>query len=102
VPVEWVSPGGLTQRWWALSWSLLGAHERARRDLSRFQAFWAAASRSPRVREASVGATEVRFYRDVVSTIPEERDAPPLEHRLVCRLRMRPPEAQAVDGRAAP
>ncbi len=87
VPIAWMSPDGRSQRWWALSWSLLGAHERARASPERFRAFWeSVTAASPRARAATRASTQVRFYRAYVSTIPEARDDPPLSRRLVYAL----------------
>ncbi len=86
VPIEWMSPGGLSQRWWALSWSLLGAHERARADASRFEAFFRRVSRAGPLAEASADARAVRFYELHLSTVPEEADDPPLSRELLAEL----------------
>lgn len=85
VPVRAMSAGGATQRWWALTWSLLGAHERARADPRRFRAFWNEMARRPEVARRAQGATAVRFYRATVSTVPEERGET-LARTLVCEL----------------
>ena len=78
VPVEQMSPEGRSQRWWALSWSLMGSHESARASSARFRSFFdRVASRGP-LRERARGAAEVRFHRVYVSTDPDARDAPPL------------------------
>jgi hypothetical protein len=92
VPVEWMSPGGLSQRWWALSWSLLGSHERERADASRFDAFFRQVCVRGPLAEASRAARAVRFYKLYVSTIPEEADDPPLSRELLAELPLpRPP-----------
>jgi hypothetical protein len=86
VPVEWMSSDGLSQRWWALSWSLLGSHERARADTERFEAFFRRVSASGPLAEASADARAVRFYKLYVSTVPEEADDPPLSRELLAEL----------------
>ena len=86
VPVEWMSPGGLSQRWWSLSWSLLGSHERARAQEARFEAFYRRVSAHGPLAEAAQGARAVRFYKLYVSTVPEDRDAPPLSRELLAEL----------------
>jgi len=92
VPVEWMSPGGLSQRWWSLSWSLLGSHERARAQEARFDAFYRRVSAHGPLAEASQGARAVRFYKLYVSTVPEARDDPPLSRELLAELPLpRPP-----------
>jgi len=92
VPVEWMSPGGLSQRWWSLSWSLMGSHERARADTARFDAFFQRVSASGPLAAASADASAVRFYKLYVSTVPEEADDPPLSRELLAELPLpRPP-----------
>ncbi len=89
VPVEWMSPDGLSQRWWALSWSLLGSHERARADTRRFEAFFRRVSASGPLSEASEDARAVRFYKLYVSTVPEEANDPPLSRELLAEIPLR-------------
>jgi hypothetical protein len=89
VPVEAMSPGGPTQRWWAITWSVMGAHERARAEPARWSAFWRSISRHAAVRELAREAIAVRFSRDMVSTVPEDADDPPLSTRLLYELPLR-------------
>lgn len=92
VPVEWLSPGGLSQRWWSLSWSLLGSHERARAQEARFDAFYRRVSSEGPLAEASRDARAVRFYKLYVSTVPEDRGGPPLSRERLAELPLpRPP-----------
>lgn len=89
IPVEAMSPGGPTQRWWAVSWSVMGAHERARAEPRRWRAFWRSIARRPAVDELAEGAVAVRFHRDTISTVPEARGDPPLSTRLLYELSLR-------------
>ena len=89
VPVEAMSPGGPTQRWWAITWSVMGSHERARAEPARWMAFWRSIARRPGVRALAEDAVAVRFSRDMVSTVPEEADDPPLSTRLLYELPLR-------------
>lgn len=89
VPVEAMSPGGPTQRWWAVTWSVMGSHERARAEPARWRAFWRSIARRPAVRALAEDAVAVRFSRDMVSTVPEEADDPPLSTRLLYELPLR-------------
>lgn len=84
VDVREMSASGATPRWWALTWSLMGAHETARASPERFEAFWdRVGARGPL---ASEGYSAVRFYRATISTVPEDRDDPVLSRRLLYEL----------------
>lgn len=91
VPTRAMFPYGRTQRYWALTWSLVGAHRSERATAERFRAFWGEVSRRPGVRARLPGATAVRFYRATISTLPERRSAPPLARRLLVELPLRSP-----------
>lgn len=82
VDVRELNPDGATPRWWALTWSLIGAHESARASAERFEAFWARAGAG--IADDHVA---VRFWGVRVSTVPEERAAPPVRRRLLYELR---------------
>lgn len=86
VPARAMFPAGRTQRYWALTWSLLGAHRSERASARRFGAFWRSAARQPSVRSMVPGARSVRFYRATISTDPDLRDAPPLRRALLAEL----------------
>lgn len=86
VPTAAMFPYGRTQRYWALTWSLLGAHRSERATAARFGAFWREMERRPGVRAMLPGARAVRFYRATISTLPERRDGPPLGRRLLAEL----------------
>lgn len=89
VPTRAMFPYGRTQRYWALTWSLLGAHRSERATAARFAAFWRDVANRPAVRPLLPGARAVRFYRATISTIPERRDAPPIARRLLVELPLR-------------
>lgn len=71
VPDRAMFPAGRTQRYWSLSWSLMGAHRSERATEARFEAFWRSVATRPAVREASAGARAVRFERVAMSTDPD-------------------------------
>ena len=83
VPVEHLSPEGRSQRWWALSWSLMGSHETARASPERFRSFFDRVSSRGPLRESARGASEARFYRVWMSTDPDARNAPPLRREIL-------------------
>ena len=89
VPVDAMSPGGPTQRWWAITWSVMGAHERARAEPARWSAFWRSIARRPAVEALARDAVAVRFSRDMISTVPEDADDPPLSTRVLYELPLR-------------
>lgn len=86
VPTTAMFPYGRTQRYWALTWSLLGAHRSERASPRRFAAFWRDVAARPGVRARLVGARAVRFYHATISTVPEQRDGAPLARRLLVEL----------------
>ena len=86
VPVEWMSADGRSQRWWALSWSLLGAHDRAEASPERFRAFWDDVATRPRLRSRARAASAVRLYRVWLGTDPDRAADPPLARRLLYEL----------------
>lgn len=90
VPVRAMFPLGRTQRYWAFTWSLVGAHLTERATPARFATFWRDVSRRPAVRALAREATAVRFYRATISTQPELRDAPPLRRVLLAEFALRP------------
>lgn len=90
VPVRAMFPLGRTQRYWAFTWSLVGAHLTERATPARFATFWRDVSRYPGVRAMLPGARTVRFYRATISTIPERRDAPPLRRVLLAEFGLTP------------
>ncbi len=72
IPSNWLHPEGRTQRVWSLQWSLMGSHETARAAPERFAAYWMRYGES---RSRIAGRfTRVRFYRDTISTVPEDRE----------------------------
>lgn len=90
VPTRAMFPYGRTQRYWALTWSLLGAHRSERATEARFAAFWRDAEHRPGVRALLPGARAVRFYRATISTIPERRHDPPTSRTLLGELALSP------------
>jgi hypothetical protein len=77
VPVRAMFPLGRTQRYWALTWSLLGAHRSERASARRFDALWRSVQGRDAVRALLPGARAVRFYRASRSTDPDRRAEPP-------------------------
>lgn len=71
VPDRAIFPAGRTQRYWALTWSLMGAHRSERASARRFAALWQGAAARPAARAAVEGATALRFYRATASTDPD-------------------------------
>lgn len=76
-------PAGRTQRYWALTWSLMGAHRSERASARRFSALWVSAARRVPHRDAR----GVRFYRATVRTDPD--DPRVLRRALLAELRLR-------------
>ncbi len=88
VPRSEMFPRGLTQRTWALVWSLVGVRGH---DVSheRLAAFWDVTRQRPSIRARAANAVEVRFYRLRLSTNPDTRDAPPVSRTLIYTMPLR-------------
>jgi len=71
VPDRAMFPAGRTQRYWALTWSLMGAHRSERASNARFAALWSSVGRRAEVRAAVGDARAVRFYQSIVRTDPD-------------------------------
>lgn len=71
VPDRAMFPAGRTQRYWALTWSLMGAHRSERASNARFAALWSSVGRRAAVRAVVGDARAVRFYRALASTDPD-------------------------------
>lgn len=85
VPRDWLTRSEGTNHHWGLSWSLLGDP-----NPERFTEYWRFLQLTPKVAALGRGASAVRFNAAVVSTVPEERAAPPLQTRLLYELKLSP------------
>lgn len=89
--VRELNPDGATPRWWALSWSLIGAYDGVPATPERFRAWWG------RVGPPLPPGSTVRFSRVRVSTVPEEADAPPRDRRVLTEIAL-PEPSEARPG----
>jgi hypothetical protein len=78
------------QRQWAEVWSLAGVYGEP--DKARLRAYLSAVAQAAAAQRALRGATGVRFYRDALSVLPEDRDKPPINRTLIYEVRLQPRE----------
>jgi len=83
IPVREYSPAGRTQRYWALTWSLLGAHRHDPLEERRLRAYWEGVARHSAVAARLDAARELVVYRVEVSTNPDARTEPPLRRERI-------------------